>query len=387
MIWRGHLWLPLAFIGFLTAPWHSCLAQDRPPDPRITKVFSDWEKRQTNVASIRYNIRGERVLTKGSTTDNYGKPLKPPTPANDISFPFKRSYLFDFSTGRFRIESWEQHSAKAGQFYARVRNVAFNGSVLKNAFPRDANTNDVFSYPPESPDVTIFAGNLSGYRFENEYLPLFFAHGIVPTIEQQITAGRFNQKLNSSYFHVHGTGVYGGRPCLVLRTETLQLTSKTFDEFWVDQGRQSAVVRYVCFSANRPSSDTIIQYRNTGQNWLPKAWTMTLYNGDRTHWIYRASVEELLLDPGLSDADFDIEIKPGMRVREARFPDSPNPLFVPEPETKDYVQSESLRPTQLMDGPGMLGWSRWLWVLTGLSAVTGVIGYMVFRRRKVKPGS
>jgi hypothetical protein len=332
------------------------------------------------VDTIRYVVRGEVVIPKGSGTDDFGNPLVPATPDRDISRPWNETFLFDFSTGRFRIEvSSQSYSSQTQQSYPIVNNAAFNGSTVKVETPREANTNSFHSPSPTDPDVAIFAGNLAGFQFAGESYPLFFAHGVVPTAEQQIVAGRFKQKLNAGYFHVRGTGMHAGRRCLVLRTETLQLATATFDEFWIDESHECAILRCTSFAGDKPSTDTVIDYRDTAKGWLPKSWTFTSFLQGKTHRLWRMKVDELALEPSFADADFDIEIKPGMLVREVHYPDSPNPLYVPHPETTDYRQGENQPGTILLSSLGLR--SPWLWVVIGLAFVAAVAWWLYHRLR------
>jgi hypothetical protein len=375
------LGLLCACLALASGPLPPGRAQNKPLDQRIIKVLSDWEKRKNNATSVRYVLHGELVIPKGCNTDDFGNPLVPATPGHDISRPCNTIFLFDFSTGRFRIESSRQsYSSRTEQSYPIVSHACFNGSVVRVENPREANTSSVHSPGPNDPDVAIFTGNLAGFRFEPENHPLFFAHGIVPTAEQQIIAGRFKEKLNAGYLHIHGTGMHAGRPCLILRTETLQLADSTFDEFWIDGSRESAVVRSTSFAGNKPSTDTVIEYGKTPKGWLPKNWTFTSFLRGKTHRVWRMKVDELTLEPSFGDADFDIEIRPGMRVREVHFPDSPNPLYVPHPETTDYIQRESQIGSALFRSLGLR--SRWLWIGLGLCVVAAVLSWILCRHQK-----
>jgi hypothetical protein len=371
--------LLITFMVALVPP--CCHAQGKAPDPRIIKILSDWEKRQNNLAAIKYEIQGELVTPKGTATDDFGKLLVPATPSMDISCPLKGVYLFHFSSGRFRIEiSQQRYSSTAQQFYPSVKNVAFNGSVVKVAAPREANSNAIHSPPPEAPDVAIFTGNLRGFQFEREYYPLFFAHGIVPTAEQQIATGRFKEKLNANYLHVHGRSVHAGRSCLVVRTETLQLATSSFEEFWVDEARESAVVRYSSFSGNYPFTDTVIEYAKSARGWLPKGWTHTNFNRSGAHLQWRMRVENMTLEPSFADSDFDIEIEPGMRVQRIDFPESSNPLFLPEPKITVFQQGHSA--TEVLKGLGQGNPWRWIILVAMLSLFGASVAWYYNRRRR-----
>jgi hypothetical protein len=91
-------------------------------------------------------------------------------------------------------------------------------------------------------------------------------------------------------------------------------------------------------------------------------------------------VDQLTLEPDFADGDFDIEIKPGMLVREVHYADSPNPLYVPHPETTVYRQGESLTGAAFLRGLGLR--SGWLWVVMGLALIAAVLAWWLYRTPK-----
>jgi hypothetical protein len=58
--------IPLWVLG-MSGAFLSCYAQtEEPSDPRLKKVLADWQKRQSAVKSVRYEVRGEVKIPKGA---------------------------------------------------------------------------------------------------------------------------------------------------------------------------------------------------------------------------------------------------------------------------------------------------------------------------------
>jgi hypothetical protein len=351
-------------------------------DKRISKIFADWETRQQQIQSIRYKIRGDLVLTKGSARDDNGRPLSPPSPPRDIHCPFEWVFLFDLASDLYRIEVAEQiYDSKNRQFDSRSAVTCFNGKQVRRLYPRSNNTSPGLTTPPSNPDMIIISGNMRGFNFEAPYLPLFFAHGIIRTSEHEIVSGKFKEKPGMDYFHVHGSGVHGGRTCLVLRTETLQMGTSSFDELWVDPGRDSAIVRYIVYSGGKPFSDTVVQYGKTTQSWLPKSWTFTSFTDGKTDYFQNVTVENSEIEPAYSGAEFELEPSPGMLIQEFHNQESPNSLFTSRAEIKSYRAGELAAKIPFIGGIEGRGWS--LWWLIPATALAGLFVWFLWRNAKL----
>jgi hypothetical protein len=208
--------------------------------------------------------------------------------------------------------------------------------------------------------------------------PLFAGHGIVVTDNrEQMGPGRLKLKPDPEMLIVHGQGVHDGRPCLVLRTHTLSGGAGTWvREFWVDTARASAVVRQVEYSNGKISDDKDIQYQQTRCGWLPKSWTFTVRNsaGGKTLLTERMQIKELTLDPPVTDADFRIDVKPGMLVKKSVHGDvQPNDPGRPKEEKFYRIRDNGdWNEVVIANGVERSRWSlRSIWWVAGL--VTGAV--------------
>lgn len=364
------------------------LAADEKSREQLQKVLADWQKRQKYVDRIRYRIQGEHVTPKGSGTDDVGRPLGPNVPPRDMAGEERWMFLLDFTTGRYRIEINEQvWHQRSGKFIPYAAVVAFDGSRVWSAMPREANP----TMSPKQPELIIISGNLRGVPFRHEHVPVAFAHGLIRTIEDEVTpADGLRKRVNPDYFYVHGRGVHAGRPCLVVRTQTLKLGTTSYDEFWVDPARDSAVVRYVMYTrGNTVFNDIHINYQQTPRGWLLQGWTFTSLDGrGRPDVIYRMRVQERTIDPPVSDADFRLEARPGMLIEEREYlePKTDRPLVDPESKVKLYRLGEEGEREEVPDPygrPQPAEPRNWLpWLAAGLVAAAGGAAWFLRSRRK-----
>lgn len=291
------------------------------PDPRVTKIVEEWMTRQAKFDAIRYAVLGQTTYVKGSWVDESGRSYSPPKPSRDFVGKLRWDALFDFRSHRYRWEVDNEELLPDAQGLERVLRVRIcDGRVyqgLRKWLPGTWKDDEPIT--PANLDMTIVRGNLKSLVFEGGSLPLFHAHGIVPTSEDELYAGHLRRKIDPAQFYVHGKGVHGGRPCLVLRTEVLRPSSKAFHEFWVDLARQAAIVRYAYWHGGEVDNNYDVRYDNGPDGWMPTSWTYTSFLGRRTHTVGKFEVATRLVAPPLQDEDFHLEVRPGMRVREVEY--------------------------------------------------------------------
>src|SRR5262249_30914361 len=154
--------------------------------PEVRQVFAEWKKRHERGKTVRYRATGEMIFPKGCyTTDPEGKVLATPVPSRDVACPKNYSFLLDFTTDRFRLEREEHFYRMQSDSIIRIGGVsAFDGKELQSMTPRERNSGRA----ADDPDVGIISGNLRGCGLisVSEYWPLFFAHGIIPTLTDHI---------------------------------------------------------------------------------------------------------------------------------------------------------------------------------------------------------
>jgi len=306
-------------------------AEESPADPRLEKVYADWQKRRERIKTVRYRVTGEHTRPKGTFTDPYtGQPLGPDEPPHDITWPKSMMLLLDFTTNRHRLEVEEQPYSRAqgGFMPKRTTTTVFDSNDLRTSGlrPDGAPTN------LKAPNDVVVKGNMRGNGFNSEFWPFFLGHGIVAlTTEQHILPGRLSVAPRQDTFHVHGEGNFANRPCLVLRSKTWEYGNVGFDELWVDPAHDSAVLRQVAYVNAKIATDIQIDYEETKGGWLPQSWTISHAEDDRVFSLEKMHVDELDVDPAVSDADFHGDEKPGDVVMQRSVPGSPDQITAPKP--------------------------------------------------------
>ena len=341
-------------------------AADPPPDPRLEKVFADWQKRRERIKTVRYRASGEHVLPKGSFGDpRTGVLLGPDSPPHDISWPKHIVLLLDFTTNRHRLQEEEApYSQEKEKFIPRRTTTVFDSKELWTLADRPAGA------PPDpaAPDAFEVSGNMRGQAFPSVYWPFFLGHGIVAlTTEAHILPGRLKVIPESEVYEIQGEGIYENRRCLVLRTGATEFGAVGFDELWLDSALESAVVRQVQYVDGNIAMDMQIDYQQTRVGWLPQSWTIAyLRAGGKAAAMERMNVEEVQIDPSVSDADFHVDLTPGMIVKRFFVGGSPDQTTMPNPTPGPVFQIEgngSWKEIARGEGEQSQWFSNpWMWV-------------------------
>lgn len=98
-----HLWVVILSLltGLFNAP--PTLAQK--VDPRLKQIFSDWQKRQDRLQSIRYRVGGEHVWVKDSMPSEIVSQLGHTSlPSQDFHGEKNLMLLLDLTSQRHRLE-------------------------------------------------------------------------------------------------------------------------------------------------------------------------------------------------------------------------------------------------------------------------------------------
>jgi hypothetical protein len=359
-------------------------------DPRLEKVFADWEQRFKRVNTVSYRLEGTNFTPKGALPlpimqQPKGKATKE-LPVKDLNSRIERSLLLDFPTGRIRLEVNEQQfDGETGKERTPLAyKYTYDGIEIKSV----ANHSRGSQPKVGDPNVMITTGNTKMRAFDSNYWPIFQAHGVIRAHGSWLLPGEFNIKPNKELFHIHGKIIHEGQVCLVIRTYPV---NTCYDEFWVDQKRDGAVVRHLQCDQKGPHTDADIQYQQTKGGWLPRSWTLTCRTPTGRIWSQeRIKVTELQVEPEIHGADFDIPIEPGMLVKKAHIRPSGGPVTVADLSAETYYRvSESGHPTEvIIDGgaerPRYFASSWWTctWVALLVGALAGV--YWYFRKWKQK---
>lgn len=149
--------------------------------------------------------------------------------------------------------------------------------------------------------------------FESSYKPVFFGAGIIPHLGVCVRPTALAPRIGPEGFTYHGCGKHGGRDYAIIRHGSL--------EFWVDQARDSAVVRIIVNPAQGALYE--VEYQETPQGWLPKSWVKARYTGTRLVFSERVEVEGIDLHPRVSDETFKLPMESGMYVDNITYVDDP----------------------------------------------------------------
>lgn len=373
----------LLMLGFLFG-WASASAQA--PDPQIEKVFADWKARQAKFKSIRYQVRGDVTKPKGSAPDHRGaQSMK--LPSTDLKAEFKFTVLFDFNKQRHRLEEeGTQFDIETSKPYPTYRIWVYDGKAIKQYRPRERNTHPTQGVKETDAELGIGEGYLGGAGWTMSYWPLFAGHGSVANYGVRILAGQPMVLPKIEFMRVQGRGGHRGRNCLVIQTEP---KDKSYEEWWIDLERESAVVRYVMFLNNKPYVVAEVEHEKTASGWMPKSWVFTMQwtlSGMAQH-LERMVVEKREIDPKVSDEDYQIAEKPGMRVIRYRYPEpSPgNPQPASQSKTFRVQENGKLQEVSLEDGVETPV-NRYSWWWLALIPAIGLGAWPLLRWRKSRRG-
>jgi hypothetical protein len=150
----------------------------------------------------------------------------------------------------------------------------------------------------------------------------------------------------------------------------------SWDEYWVDTGRDFAVVRQLAYSNDKTITDLEITYQQTRVGWLPEHWTGTSRSPTgMVVNVTRQRVKEFVIDPAASDADYRLEASPGMVVMQDEYPDPKDVKTGPGFERKMFRIAGNGSWIEIDAGTGQsteqrLSWVRrhWLALTIGLLA-------------------
>jgi hypothetical protein len=172
----------------------------------------------------------------------------------------------------------------------------------------------------------------------------------------------------------------GGRECLVLRSLAPAGDAvSVVDEFWVDTGRQSAVLRAAMYSQGALYHDVRVEHQETPYGWLPKRWESAFYRGnDQIESASSLEVKEFSINPVFDASEFDIPLKPGMIVDIRDSKQVRRCQVGPDGMLIDLAQVIQRSPSR---------WGPWLWIpVASLAVVLFLLPLWHYRRRRRRVG-
>ncbi len=292
-------------------------AQESGTDAPLASVFKDWQSRQGVLKSARYVLTG--------TTEFKDDKLPP----GDPNRPRRFVLLLDLARKRYRLEGSAnviyangKDDPKEWEYRRRISTSAYDGEALQSLTHRKANRID-----DDVDDLSIGKGDLGpGAVFGSELWPIFFAHGIVPTVHSPLLVDKLPLTHDPDDFQVRGRQLLRDQHCLLVQTKPLSTGASPggegtlSDEFWINPTQKSAIHRYVLFSDSNPWSRLDIFWKNTAHGWWVDHWSETWSVGGHVRRIFRFRVESFEANPEVSDGDFTLPAEPGMKVTVSEGP-------------------------------------------------------------------
>ncbi len=356
-------------------------------DPRLVKIFADWRKRRESVRGIQCSVQGERVFPRGSFVDDFGVPVKPESPPRDVILPMSWSLHLDFPTNRHRLEVEERdYDRRTGSSKRKVWINFFDGSALQWREPQEAADKGAGGAALQKPDGGVYTGNLKGAAFQQRFWPVFLASGVVMLPGELIYPGQLTPPMDSSACSVHGQAVREGRPCTVVRGFN-KSAEIAYQEYWVDVDRDSSVVRFLIGSKGRPAWDMDVQYEKSKSGWLPKSWTITVFEEkSRVNQLERFRVKRIEVNQPMNETEFQFPVQPGILLRKTDMGEVDN--GIPVPVIKDshfYRADENGDLTEVVIDNGTERRKISAWWLISLVIASAVVVLGVVLRRRMRP--
>ncbi|MCX7428747.1 MAG: hypothetical protein NTW96_24365 [Planctomycetia bacterium] len=284
----------------------------------IDQIMADWKTRRAMVDTIRYVGKGTITVPKGAF--NRDLPEDTPegvnAPAEDYTYPVEFDWLIDFKNGHMH-RKWKRQVfyVSKRQFIPDVTIEAFDGQVRRRWEPRSENASE--TYVPSVAQAEITDNLYTVVRSEDK--GIFFAHGYFPLPGDRHKGPLFQWPVDSADFAIVGESEHDGRRCVILRTAATPDDPKSYQEFWVDPDRDSAVVRWATMRVGAAVESMELKYGLVKGRWLPREMHFNLFWGgapDVPINALKLELVEVLPDLPVRLEDFQIKPEPGMLVED-----------------------------------------------------------------------
>ncbi len=341
----------------------------------LRQILAQWQARQDMVKTAVWEAEGVGFRRRGVCSQVAAMQSSAfsdtgPVPAEDVRFDLQLRLWLDFEHNRARKE-WVYYSCgidlEQGRIEPRSEYVVqvYDGSACIWYYPashnsawraRDPNFIDAFTKVPPRP------------FFDPENEGVLLAHGVLAHGSGVRPPQQFRIAVDPTLLSVHAAAMHEGRECVVLRTSALRTYSDTFYEYWVDPGRDAAIVREVYYSRGRPYCTTVIQYAPFDGTWMPSAFSYAGRNDDAAQLHVKALRLNEHLDPDL----FRVRAVAGMRVQ------TPEGVFVVDRET-DVLAAQPPARSKTLGRRSLLTYALWATVIVGLCLA---LRFLVARLRR-----
>jgi hypothetical protein len=359
----------------------SAVAQAKGKEAALNQIFADWKHRQGLLKAARYVIVGTTEVKD------------PDLPSGTAVWPSRSVLLLDLAGKRFRLETSEGvlhgDEGTRRKFAPRVSTSANDGKVGGCYTHREAN-----GIPDgDAADLIINLNDAPtrGTWFDPHLWPVFYAHGLIPTVQTDVRLNKLPMSYDPDNFEVRGRQTARGRNYTVVQTDPMAGNQPIHDELWIDLSQQSTIHRHVYFNGSNPWYRQDVEWKQTALGWWPEKWTLTWTRNGQVRLIHRLKVESFEPNPPLKDGDFTLPAKPGMKVSALEYPSLESGLNPYMQASKTYLvlpsgawQEVDAKGFTTMEGTVLPpGRSRaWIWwSVAAVALAAGLAGYL-FRRRQ-----
>jgi hypothetical protein len=345
MVKRDASWLGRAMASLLLLSLPAMLVGQEEIDPRLQQVLADWKERRT-YPPVQYDVEGKCLTTKEAIEAvNNSMKRKVSYNVKDFGSKWNVRLLIDVKGQRHRIEEEKEYiNVSDGKVTCKARIGAFDGSML-TARDREVVEGKEVKPHADTPDVAVVTGNMSASGFTMQLAPLFASHGVVRFPPQyEIFPGKLDLDPDTSLITVHGTDVFEGRRCLLLRS--YPRAGDGFEEFWIDTERSSALARWISYGSGLPNREMNIHYHKYEGYWLVSGWTFEnrAWFPDkaqaRTSGVERFNVIKTTIERNVDESRFRLSIEPGMLVVRVHNDPNKNPVKKAEAGKREYYRVE-----------------------------------------------
>jgi hypothetical protein len=285
----------------------------QPHGVTIEQICSVWRARQERVKTLRFEIEEHRTTMKGSQIGREALPpqfrqpgevLRAVLPEDDVTHALTDTVTIDGNKMRYTIEGMRWADPVEDFVPCKYIGV-YNGAVPKSLNVREKNTIDL---PP--------TGFILDYDHSTDQnLGLMFPillhyRAFTPSIWE------FDP---SEWVVLPEQEHVGRRPCVVIQKEHPR--TKGRQRYWVDAGRECAVVRFVADSPRGTFAqiDAAFQY-DTMHGWIPHRWQYVFWqrgDGNITSNVTMI-VSKWQINVPIDPSEFELEFAPGTVVNDHR---------------------------------------------------------------------
>ncbi|MCI0638710.1 MAG: hypothetical protein L0Y72_23980 [Gemmataceae bacterium] len=278
--------------------------------------FDPWANRPKAMPFV-CEVEGTTLHAKGSLNE-ITPPMKHDMPAQDMRTPTKITWTVDRQKKWFRKETLRQAfiGTPILKWVTDYSVGLYDGENCNIFKPRDKNTSPNWTPSEMQPDLWMREKNEIGLILESTDLPVFLFEG--PIVSYDLD--RFDPTASKSALSFSGTGSVRDKVCYVWKSVP-RYHGAWYQLFYVDPDVGTSIVRWQKYSSDGLDSQIDIEYAKTGNDWFPKRWTTTQFDGQKQGAIkHSTELKVIKFERGveLDKRMFQVPLTQGMIVAKER---------------------------------------------------------------------